>query len=113
MKKLWPLIVLFSVLHFVAPPAAEAQLFNANLLDIQLVSNQLVAVPGEIVGFRVFIRNQSTAGGGLFIGCQVEDVDATFVCPGPLGLPNGAATVVITDGVFPADDVVHVFPRQT
>jgi len=81
---------------------------NANLLEIALTANPLIAVPGQIVNYRVLIRNPVQSGG--FLGCAVQDVDATFFCPDAAGAPNGPSTVVITDGVFPADDVLSIFP---
>jgi hypothetical protein len=91
-----------------SPASAQC---NASLLEIALTANPLVAVPGETVNYRVLIRNPDEQGG--FIGCAVQNVDATFFCPDAAGAPNGPSTVVITDGVFPADNVLHIFPPLT
>ena len=89
---------------------AKAQC-NANLFQINVarlpVGSSLTAVPGEQVQFAVFITNLDQIGGQ--IGCDVEDVDATFFCPDADGSPDGASFTVVTDGDFPAGGGLSTF----
>jgi hypothetical protein len=84
---------------------------NASLLQINVarapVGSSLTAVPGEVVPFVVFITNLDQIGGQ--IGCDVENVNATFFCPDADGSPDGASFVVVTDGDFPAGGGLNTF----
>ena len=63
---------------------------NANLFRInsRSLADALVAVPGENVNYRVFITNLDQIRRN--IGCDVQNVDATFFCPDADGGPERA-----------------------
>jgi hypothetical protein len=97
-------------LALLLPAAASAQNppnCNANLLDITISRDRLVARPGETVNYTVNVINRSVS--GVQIGCNTLDVTADFFCPGPTGLPNGASTNLLTDVDIPANDALAVF----
>ena len=56
-----------------SPASAQLPPCNANLFEIDIVADRLVAVPGETVNFRVLIRNDNVAPDPpedpLFFGC--------------------------------------------
>jgi hypothetical protein len=91
-----------------SPASAQC---NANLFDISIVADRLVAVPGETVNYRVIITNRSEQAG--FIGCDVENVTADFFCPDATGAPTVFEANVVTDRDFPADNSVNIFPPLT
>jgi hypothetical protein len=90
---------------------ASAQACNANLFDISIVADRLVAVPGETVNYRVIVTNRDQQAG--FIGCDVQNVTADFFCPDATGAPTVFEANVVTDRDFPADNSVNIFPPLT
>ena len=88
---------------------AEAQTpagCNANLFDQAISRDKVAARPGETVNYTVALVNRSVL--GAQIGCNVLDVTANFVCPGPTGAPNGPSTNIVTNVDYPANDAVSL-----
>jgi hypothetical protein len=98
-------------LALLLPAAASAQNpanCNANLLDVTISRDTLVAQPGETVNYTVNVINRSVL--GVQIGCNTLDVTADFFCPGPTGEADGASTNLLTNVDIPANNVLTQFP---
>ncbi|PYR46554.1 MAG: hypothetical protein DMF89_21480 [Acidobacteria bacterium] len=87
------------------PAAARAQNpanCNGCAIAVSINKSQVTAVPGQVVTYNGTITNRSVD--GSTIGCEWNQVNSSFICPGPLGSADGTSHPILTNGVLPPDD---------
>ena len=98
------MFVLVCTLLFPAVASAQSPAeCNANEFDVTLQAIPIATVPGATVNYFVIVENT-----GTLAGCDVTELAATFICPGPTGAADGPSTVLATSSSlpFPTDPAI-------